>query len=85
MNYRPVYNPAPRAVARPQLGSLSSLSGVDWVMLFGGAIVGGAGINGLVSQFSGPAKPNAIGVGLDLILTGVGLTLFFQNGAKAIA
>lgn len=73
----PAYRPA-------QMGAMSSMDGMDWVLLLGGAVVGGAGVNGLISQFNGPT-PNAIGVLVDLVLAGVGLTLFLQKGSKAIA
>jgi hypothetical protein len=55
----------------------------DWLLLLGGAIVGGAGINGLIGQMTGSF--NAIGLLLDLVLAGVGLTVFFQKGAKLAA
>lgn len=71
--------------SRPQMGAMSSMGATDWLLLLGGAVVGGAGINGLVGQFSGPAKPNAIGVMIDLVLAGVGLALFVQKGSQAIA
>ncbi len=79
----PAYRPS--IAPRPQMGSMASMGGMDWVLLLGGAVVGGAGINGLVSQFTGPAKPNAIGVMVDLVLAGVGVTLFLQKGSQAIA
>ena len=80
--FRPA--PAPRfTMARgPQLGAPSSMNVWDWLLLLGGVIVGGAGINGLVGQFS---SFNAIGLLLDLVLSAVGLTLFFQKGAKLMA
>ena len=62
------YQPAaarPRVLAAPrspQLGSMSSLTFTDWGLLLGGAVVGGAGINNLVSQFRGPKRVNAISV-----------------------
>ena len=74
----PAYRPA-------QLGAVTSMTGPDWLLLLGGAVVGGAGINGLVSQFSGPGKANAIAVLIDVALAGVGLALFVQKGGKAIA
>ncbi len=67
------------------MGAMSSMGGMDWLLLLGGAVVGGAGINGLVNQFSGPAKPNAISVMVDLVLAGVGVALFVQKGSLAIA
>lgn len=76
----PAYRPS-----RPQMGAMSSMSGTDWLLLLGGAVVGGAGINGLRNQFSGPEKANAISVLVDIVLTGVGLTLFIQKGSQAIA
>lgn len=78
IGYRaPAYRPV-------QMGSMSSMGGMDWLLLLGGAVVGGAGVNGLISQFSG-TKPNAIGVLVDLVLAGVGLTLFVQKGSQAIS
>jgi len=67
-----------------QMGSPGSLDAGDWLLLLGGAVVGGAGINGLVRQFSG-GQPNAIGVLVDLVLAGVGLSLFVQKGKLAMA
>lgn len=80
--FRPA--PAPRfTMARgPQLGSPAAMTFGNWLFLLGGVIVGGAGINGLVGQFS---HFNAIGLLLDLVLSAVGLTLFFQNGAKLLS
>ncbi len=81
--FRPGTSVAPRftmAESRAhQLGAASSMSVWDWLLLLGGAIVGGAGINGLIGQMS---SFNAIGLLLDLVLSAVGLTLFFQKGAK---
>lgn len=85
------YQPAaarPRVLAAPrspQLGSMSSLTFTDWGLLLGGAVVGGAGINNLVGQFRGPKRINAISVMLNLVLAGVGVTLFVQKGSQAIA
>ena len=73
------------AVRGPQLGSPGSLTLVDWGLLLGGAVVGGAGINNLVGQFRGPKRVNAISVMLNLVLAGVGVTLFVQKGSQAIA
>jgi hypothetical protein len=82
----PAYRPSRMMASRPQMGSMSSMGGMDWLLLLGGAVVGGAGINGLVSQFSGPAaKPNAISVMVDLVLAGVGVALFVQKGSQAIS
>lgn len=81
----PAYRPAPMLASRPQMGAMSSMTGVDWLLLLGGVVVGGAGINGLRNQFTGPAPANAISVLLDIVLTGVGLTLFIQKGSQAIA
>ena len=77
--------PAVRPQQRHQLGSLSSLDVVDWGLLLGGAIVGGAGINGLVRQFTGPGRANAIPVLVDLVIAGVGLSVFLQKGRLAIS
>jgi hypothetical protein len=67
------------------MGSISSLSLGDWALLVGGAVVGGAGINNLVTEFRGPKRVNAIAVMLDLVLAGVGVTLFVQKGSQALA
>lgn len=84
--YRPVRAQQQIAATRPQMGSLASMTGPDWLYLLGGAIVGGAGINGLVSQFRGPRiRPNAVSVLLNVVLTGVGLALFVDKGGKAIS
>lgn len=82
----PAYRPSiAMGASRHQMGAMSSMGGMDWVLLLGGAVVGGAGINGLVRQFGGPGAPNAISVLVDIVLTGVGLTLFIQKGSQAIA
>ena len=86
--YRPValspmhYQVAGRNGAH--MGALSSLNVLDWVLLLGGAVVGGVGVNGLVGQVTS-GKMNAVSVLLDIVLAGVGLTLFVREGAKATA
>ena len=88
LNYAPAANRAVLA-AKPQspaLGALSSMTFGDWLLLGGGVVVGGAGINNLVANFTGPRpKPNAISVMANLVLAAVGLTLFIDKGGKAIA
>jgi hypothetical protein len=91
MTYAPTFRighpvlPAVRPQQRHQLGNLASLDVVDWGLLVGGAIVGGAGINGLVRQFTAPGHANAIPVLLDLVIAGVGLTVFLQKGRQAFS
>ena len=82
--YRPVMHPAHYQVAGPRMGAITDMNLWDWVLLAGGAVVGGIGVNGLVGQLSG-GRPNAINVLLDIVLAGVGLTLFVREGAKATA
>lgn len=82
----PVYHPGISSTPRPQMGSLSSMTVGDWLLLGGGAIVGGSGVNGLVGNFLGKKpKPNAVSILLNVILAGVGLTLFVDKGRKAIS
>lgn len=77
--------PAYRPAIRPQMGAMSSMGGMDWILLLGGIVVGGAGINGLVSQFNGPATPNAISVMVDLVMAGIGISLVVTKGSQAMA
>lgn len=84
--FRPVHS---RVAPRPQISS-RNLSGVgdmniaDWLLLGGGAVVGGAGINGIVSQFR-RRKFEAIGTLFSVILTGVGVTVFIDKFGKLVA
>jgi len=86
VGYRPVLALAPvhYQVAGARMGALTDMNALDWMLLAGGAVVGGLGVNGLVSQFSA-GRPNAVGVLLDIVLAGVGLALFVREGAKAAA
>lgn len=65
------------------MGALESLTFGDWLLLGGGAIVGGAGVNALIKQFAGPGV-DAISIALALVLTAVGGTLFVQKFGKLI-
>lgn len=84
VGYRPVLALAPvhYQVAGPRMGALVDMNVLDWVLLLGGAVVGGVGVNGLVNQVSS-GRPNAVGILLDIVLAGVGLTLFVREGSKA--
>ena len=85
--YRPAIASAPqsfRSVQHHQLGAFSSMTAANWGLLLGGAIVGGVGINSLIGQ-AYAKKMNAVSVLLGLVLAGVGLTVFVQNGSKAVA
>lgn len=86
INYQPpTYHPGIAAPQR-QMGSLATMTAGDWALLLGSTVVGGAGINGLISNFTGRRpKPNAISIMLNLVLSGVGLTLFIDKGGKAIS
>ena len=87
INYQPpTYHPGIAAQQRPQMGSIATMTLSDWALLAGGVIVGGAGVNGLASNFTGrKPKPNAISILLNVVLAGVGLTLFFDKGSKVIS
>jgi hypothetical protein len=76
--------PAHYQVAGPRMGALTDMNVFDWLLLAGGAVVGGVGVNGLISQASS-GRPNAVGVLLNIVLAGVGLSLFVREGAKAAA
>jgi hypothetical protein len=85
--YRPGIAQAPqrfRSVQHHQLGQMSTMTAGDWALLLGGAIVGGVGVNNLIGQARAP-RMNAVSVLVGLVLAGVGLSLFFQKGAKAVA
>lgn len=82
--YRPpAYRPAAvhPALAKSQMGSIQSMDIGDWLLLLGGGIVGGAGVNGLIENLMGP-RINAISLALNLVLTAIGGTLFVQKFGK---
>jgi len=69
-----------------QLGKVADLSFVDWCMLGGGAIVAGAGLNGVVAAL--PAKKknaNLVGLAVGAVVTLVGGTAFIQNFKKLVS
>lgn len=83
----PAYRPAPNrppAMKGGALGALQSMTLGDWLLLAGGAVVGGAGVNALVKQ-AAARRIDAISIALALILTGVGGTLFVQKFGKMVA
>lgn len=80
----PAYHPG--IASSHQMGSLSSMTAGDWGYLLGGAVVGGIGVNGLIGNFRGARiRPNAVSILVNLVLAGVGLTLFVDKGGKMIA
>lgn len=82
--YRPLaYRPATirPALAQPQMGAIQSMNVGDWLLLLGGGIVGGAGVNSLIGNLMGP-RINAISLALNLVLTAIGGTLFVQKFGK---
>lgn len=82
--YRPVaYRPAAvrPALAQPRMGAIQSMNVGDWLLLLGGGIVGGAGVNGLIGNLRGPGI-NAISLALNLVLTAVGGTIFVDKFGK---
>lgn len=91
--YRPV-TPVALATRRVQplkgarMSGLADMSLGDWGLLLGGAVVGGAGLNGVRNQFFGKKKPKKIDA-ISLLLAGifatVGLSLVVTEGKKAIA
>lgn len=86
----PAYSPArPKFVSKarlasPKLGAVGDMNVGDWLLLGGGAVVGGAGVNGLIAQFRA-RKFNAIGAMFSLVLTGVGVTVFVDKFGKLLA
>lgn len=66
---------------RRNLGAISSLDVGDWLMLFGGALVGGIGINAVVGQVQ-TKKFDAVGLLLDAVIIAVGGTVFVQKFGK---
>ena len=67
-----------------EMGAPSSMDAGDWLMLGGGAIVAGVGVNGIVGQLSGN-RFNAVGFLLDIVLLGFGGTIFLQKLGKMTA
>jgi hypothetical protein len=79
------YQPRFQAPAQ-QLGKVSDLSAIDWAMLSGGAIVTGAGLNGIVSALpSKKKKVNFVGILVGSVVTLVGGTAFLQNFKKLVS
>lgn len=75
----------PPALAQARrMGAVSSMTVGDWLLLLGGGIVGGAGVNGLVGNLHTPGI-NAISIALNLVLTAVGGTLFVDKFSKLTA
>lgn len=70
-----------------KLGAVGDLTLGDWALLIGGTVVGGAGVNGVVKQFTGKKKrkPDFIAVGLGLVFAAVGLSVMVGEGRKALA
>jgi len=87
--YRPALAPrAPQALqGTPRLGAVGSLTVTDWLLLLGGAVVGGAGVNSVYRQFTGPKrkKPDAITIALGVVFAAVGLSVMVDEGKKALA
>lgn len=77
------YGP-PTSEGNASMGSPASMDASDWLMLGGGAIVAGVGVNGMIGQFSGN-RFSAVGFLLDVVLLGLGGTIFLQKLGKMTA
>lgn len=77
---------APPAPVRPTMGKVADLTLVDWGMLGGGAIVTGAGLNGVVASLPTKKKNmNWISFLVGGVVTLVGGTAFVASFRKLIA
>ena len=82
--YRPAY-PAPRSVleaSQPRrLGSVASMGWTDWLLLGGGAIVAGVGLNNIYGGVT-TRKPNFVGIALGAVLTLTGVAVAGMEVSK---
>lgn len=70
---------------RSQMGAVSSLGVTDWLLMGGGAIVAGVGLNTIYTGVTKTKKPNFVSLLVGGILTLVGGTLTVQEIQKVTA
>lgn len=82
----PQYQQSLRQAPQPtRMGAVSSLGVGDWLLMAGGAIVAGAGLNTLYTGVTAKRKPNFVSILVGGILTLVGGTLTIQEINKVTA
>lgn len=64
-----------------EMGSPSMMTAGDWLLLVGGVVVTGVGVNGIIGQ-AVDGRFNAVGLLLDLVFLGLGGTVFVQKFGK---
>lgn len=86
MQYRPpvVHRHIASAQPGPKMGSLSSLGVTDWLLMGGGAVVAGAGLNTIYGGLTA-RKTNFIGLTLGVVLAAVGVAVVGSEVTKLSA
>lgn len=80
----PVYRPAAvsGSASAPSMGAMGTMNVGDWLMLLGGGLVTGIGINSVVG---GVTKVNFVGIILGGVVALVGGTVFVREMGKLLS
>lgn len=82
--YRPAYpaqRPSLQAIPRPKMGAVASMGWTDWLLLGGGAIVAGVGLNNIYGGVT-TRKPNFVSIALGTVLTLTGVAVAGMEVSK---